>query len=48
MPVRLHELGVKESDIDHLAQVGLTAAIIQLTPATMNQDTVSALLRSIL
>ena len=48
MPVRLHELGVKESDIDHIAQVGLTAAIIQLTPATMNQETVSALLRSIL
>ncbi|MGE4276525.1 MAG: iron-containing alcohol dehydrogenase family protein [Lawsonibacter sp.] len=48
MPVRLHELGVQESDIPHLAQVGLTAAIIQLTPAEMNQQTVEALLRSIL
>lgn len=48
MPVRLHELGVKEEDIEHIAQVGLGAAIIQLTPATMNQETVSTLLRSIL
>ena len=46
--MRLHELGVKEEDIEHIAQVGLGAAIIQLTPATMNQETVSALLRSIL
>ncbi len=48
MPVRLHELGVKDSDIPHIAEVGLTAAIIQLTPATMNQETVEKLLRSIL
>lgn len=48
MPIRLNELGVQESDIDHIAQVGLTAGIIQLTPATMNQETVSSLLRSIL
>lgn len=48
MPVRLHELGVKEEAIPHIAQVGLSAAIIQLTPATMNEETVSALLRSIL
>ncbi len=48
MPVRLSELGVREDAIDHIAQVGLTAAIIQLTPAAMNQQTVSALLRSIL
>lgn len=48
LPVRLHELGVRESDIQHIAQTGLTAAIIQLTPAVMNEETVSALLRSIL
>lgn len=48
MPVRLHEIGVKESDIPHIAEVGLTAAIIQLTPATMNQETVEKLLRSII
>ncbi len=48
MPVRLSQLGVKESDIPHIAEVGLTAAIIQLTPAEMNQQTVEALLRSIL
>jgi len=48
MPVRLSELGVKESDLPHIAQVGLTAAIIQLTPAAMNQQTVEKLLRSIL
>ena len=48
MPVRLQELGVREADIPHIAEVGLTAAIIQLTPAEMNQETVEALLRSIL
>lgn len=48
MPVRLHELGVTEADIPHIAAVGLTAGIIQLTPAEMNQNTVEALLRSIL
>jgi len=48
MPVRLHEIGVKEEDIPHIAKVGLTAAIIQLTPAVMNEETVSELLRSIL
>ena len=48
MPVRLRELGVREADIPHIAEVGLTAAIIQLTPAEMNQETVEALLRSIL
>ncbi|SDN81205.1 iron-containing alcohol dehydrogenase family protein [Acetanaerobacterium elongatum] len=48
MPVRLHELGVQEKDIPHIAEVGLSAAIIQLTPADMNQKTVEALLRSIL
>ncbi len=48
MPVRLSQLGVKEDALEHIAQVGLGAAIIQLTPATMNQETVTALLRSIL
>lgn len=48
MPVRLSQIGVKEEAIDHITQVGLGAAIIQLTPATMNADTVRALLRGIL
>ncbi len=48
MPVRLHELGVQEGDLDHITEVGLGAAIIQLTPAVMNHETVRALLASIL
>lgn len=48
MPVRLHEIGVQESDLEHITEVGLGAAIIQLTPAVMNKDTVYALLKSIL
>lgn len=48
MPVRLSQLGVKEDALEHIAQVGLGAAIIQLTPAVMNQETLTALLRSIL
>ena len=48
MPVRLSQLGVKEEALDHITEVGLGAAIIQLTPATMNHDTVRALLHSIL
>lgn len=48
MPTRLSQLGVQEDALEHIAQVGLGAAIIQLTPAVMNQETVTALLRSIL
>lgn len=48
MPVRLHELGVQESDLEHITQVGLGAAIIHLTPAVMNEETVYRLLKSIL
>lgn len=48
MPVRLHEIGVHESDLDHITEVGLSAPIIQLTPAEMNHDTVKKLLKSIL
>lgn len=48
MPVRLHELGVQESDLEHITQVGLGAAIIQLTPAVMDHDSVYALLKAIL
>ena len=48
MPLRLHEIGVKKEAIPHIATVGLGAAIIQLTPAEMNQKTVEALLASIL
>lgn len=48
MPVRLHELGVKESDLEHITRVGLGAAIIHLTPAVMNEKTVYTLLKSIL
>ena len=48
MPVRLGDIGVKESDLQHITEVGLNAAIIQLTPAVMNETTVYALLKSIL
>ncbi|MFT4145414.1 MAG: iron-containing alcohol dehydrogenase family protein [Mobilitalea sp.] len=48
MPVRLSEIGVKETDLEHITEVGLKAAIIQLTPAQMNKDTVYNLLKSIL
>lgn len=48
MPVRLSQIGVKEEELRHIAKVGLGAGIIQLTPAVMNEDTVHALLKSIL
>ncbi len=48
MPVRLNQIGVKESDLEHITEVGLEAAIIQLTPAKMNKETVYELLKSIL
>jgi len=48
MPVRLSQIGVKEEALDHITQVGLGAAIIKLTPATMNEETVKELLRAIL
>ncbi len=48
LPTRLHELGVQADDIAQITQVGLGAAIIQLTPAEMNKETVQALLHSIL
>lgn len=48
MPVRLSQLGVKEEDLEHITEVGLGAAIIQLTPAVMNKETVYKLLKSIL
>lgn len=48
MPVRLSQLGVTKDALDHIADVGLGAAIIQLTPAEMNHDTVKTLLQSIL
>ncbi len=48
MRVRLHEAGVAENDIAHLAAVGLEAAIIHLSPAEMTEQSVEDLLRSIL
>lgn len=48
LPTRLHQIGVKESDLEHITKVGLGAAIIQLTPAEMNEKTVYELLESIL
>jgi alcohol dehydrogenase len=48
MPTRLHQIGVKESDLKHIAGVGLGAPIIHLTPAVMNEETVYTLLKSIL
>jgi len=48
LPTRLGQIGVKESDLEHITRVGLKPAIIQLTPATMNEETVYQLLKSIL
>lgn len=48
MPVSLCEIGVKEENLEHIAEVGLSAAIIQLTPMKMNKETVRTLLKSIL
>lgn len=48
MPLRLSDLGVEEKDISHIAEVGLKAQIIQLTPAIMTQETVEELLLSYL
>lgn len=49
MPIRLSQIGVKESNLMHIVEVGMSAAAqMQLTPATMNIDTVYALLHSIL
>lgn len=48
LPVRLSEIGVQEADLEHITEVGLGAAIIQLTPAKMDAQTVAKLLRSIL
>lgn len=48
MPVRLNQIGIKETDLEHITEIGLGAAIIQLTPAVMNKETVYALLKSIL
>lgn len=48
MPIKLSGIGVKKSDLEHITQVGLSAAIIHLTPAVMNEKTVYNLLKSIL
>jgi Alcohol dehydrogenase, class IV len=48
LPVRLSQLGVQETDLQHITEVGLGAVIMQLTPATMNEETVYQLLQSIL
>lgn len=48
MPVRLRELGVREADIPHIAEVGLDGGDHTAHAAEMNQETVEALLRSIL
>ncbi len=49
MPVRLSQLGVTDADIEHIAAVGMGAAAqMQLTPATMTQETLCRLLRTIL
>lgn len=48
LPTRLSQIGVKKEDLAHIASVGLSAAIINLTPAEMNEKSVHALLESIL
>ncbi len=46
-PTRLSAIGVEKNDIETIAEIGLSAGIIQLTPATMNKETVVKLLNSI-
>ena len=48
MATRLSRLGIEEKDIAHIAEVGLNAAIIHLTPVEMNQETVCRCLHTIL
>ena len=48
MVTRLSQLGVSETDLDHITETGLQAAIIHLTPAKMDHDSVRSLLHSIL
>ena len=49
MPVRLSQLGVTDADIEHIAAAGMGAAAqMQLTPATMTQETLCRLLGTIL
>ncbi len=48
MRTKLSQAGVTQEDIDRIADVGLEAAIIHLSPAEMNKQTVTALLQSIL
>ncbi len=48
MPVRLNQLGIQEKDLQHITEVDQTPAIVHLTPAEMNTQTVYTLLKSIL
>lgn len=48
MATRLSQLGIKEEDLEDISETGLNAAIIHLTPAVMNKETVCELLRTIL
>lgn len=48
MATRLNQFGITSADIEHIAEVGLSAAIIHLTPAKMDQETVCRLLGTIL
>ncbi len=44
MPLSLSEVGVKETDLSHLAAVTMNAPIAKLTPAPMDEDIVRKLL----
>ena len=48
LPTRLNELGVTKEDLKHIAEVGLRAPVVHLTPATMNEETLHTLLKTIL
>jgi len=48
LPIRLHQLGVASSDLEYITKEALGAAIISLTPAKMDEETVCELLKSIL
>ncbi len=48
LPTRLSEVGVKEENILDLAKAGLIQPVIHLSPAEMTEESICALLKSIL
>ncbi len=48
VPTRLSQIGVKESDLDRITDIGMMAPLIDFTPANMTKEVVHHLLKSIL